>query len=634
MSDEAVIIPQHIRDLGKVVRDPSPVPKGDKDAFRRAQGATLRALSGEEALDVAFAANARGLIGSDVYVFAPARHLPAEEAALTRGEVDGQALRQRHHDAQLHARFAPEPGPARLVYDALEQVRYEALGSQHMAGVTANLERVDAERRRNANLDAEQALPLHEFLRYAAQEAITGRPPPAELAAQIAEMRQRQGETLAAQLQQLAICYDDQQSYAQQLRRLLQDLGLAEEGSVDADEAEADAEPPSEPSDAPDSQPPRGEDEAREGEMQPDPLQPEDASAESEAATAEDSQAEESAEGSGEDSPLVPPEYRNYEGEEAAPPYQVYTSEFDEIRPAETLCDEAELNRLRLMLDQQVQGFQSLVAKLANRLQRRLLAKQQRSWEFNLEEGLLDTARLDRVVTAPTAPLAFKRERDTEFRDTLVSLLIDNSGSMRGRPIATAALCADILARTLERSAVKVEILGFTTVAWKGGKSRERWIDAEKPSNPGRLNDLRHIIYKAADAPWRRTRKNLGLMLREGLLKENIDGEALAWAYSRLQGRPERRKILLVISDGAPVDDSTLGANRGNYLEAHLRDVIAQLEAPESGIELCAIGIGHDVTRHYRRAVMVSEPEQLGGAVMGQLLALFDSPVQQKGRRG
>ncbi|MFT8776418.1 MAG: cobaltochelatase subunit CobT, partial [Gluconacetobacter liquefaciens] len=303
--------------------------------------------------------------------------------------------------------------------------------------------------------------------------------------------------------------------------------------------------------------------------------------------------------------------------------YHAFTTQFDEEIPAEDLCDPEELTRLRQQLDQQLLSLQGVVSRLANRMQRRLLAQQTRAWEFDLEEGILDAGRLSRIVVNPTLSLSYKHERDTDFRDTVVTLLIDNSGSMRGRPISVAAMCGDILARTLERCAVKVEVLGFTTRAWKGGQSRERWVAQGKPPNPGRLNDLRHIIYKSADMPWRRSRKNLGLMLREGLLKENIDGEALLWAWKRLQGRPESRKILMVISDGAPVDDSTLSVNPGSYLETHLRQVIAQIEN-RSGVELVAIGIGHDVTRYYRRAVTISDAEELGGTMMQELSDLFD----------
>mgnify|MGYP000344890487 CR=1 FL=1 len=303
--------------------------------------------------------------------------------------------------------------------------------------------------------------------------------------------------------------------------------------------------------------------------------------------------------------------------------YKAYSTAHDEVVDAEALCEVDELERLRHQLDQQLAHLQGVVSRLANRLQRRLMAQQNRGWDFDLEEGILDAAKLARIVSTPSTSLSFKQEQDTDFRDTVVTLLIDNSGSMRGRPITIAALSADILARTLERCGVKVEILGFTTRQWKGGQSRERWVDSGKPPKPGRLNDLRHIIYKSADAPWRRARRNLGLMMREGLLKENIDGEALMWAHDRLLRRPEDRRILMVISDGAPVDDSTLSVNQAGYLEGHLRKVIDWIEK-QSPVQLAAIGIGHDVTRYYKRSVTIMDVEQLGGTIIEQLADLFE----------
>jgi len=316
---------------------------------------------------------------------------------------------------------------------------------------------------------------------------------------------------------------------------------------------------------------------------------------------------------------------------DADPNYQVFSTAHDEEIMAEELAEPAELERLRAYLDQQLEPLKGAVSRLANKLQRRLQAQQNRSWEFDREEGILDAGRLARVVANPTTPLSFKVEKDTEFRDTVVTLLLDNSGSMRGRPISIAAICADVLARTLERCNVKVEVLGFTTRAWKGGLSREEWLGQGRPQQPGRLNDLRHIIYKSADAPMRRTRANLGLMMKEGLLKENIDGEALEWAHRRMVGRHEARKILMVISDGAPVDDSTLSVNPANYLEKHLRDVIAMIEKRKQ-VELLAIGIGHDVTRYYDRAVTITDAEQLAGAMTEQLASLFDSDPRARAR--
>jgi cobaltochelatase CobT len=342
---------------------------------------------------------------------------------------------------------------------------------------------------------------------------------------------------------------------------------------------------------------------------------------------------DEAAGGEGEDRPAGPQPRRERADDDTESHYRAYTRAFDEEIAAEDLCDAEELTRLRQQLDQQLQHLAGVVSRLANRLQRRLMAQQTRAWEFDLEEGMLDAGRLARVIVNPMQSLSYKHERDTEFRDTVVTLLIDNSGSMRGRPITVAAMCGDILARTLERCAVKTEVLGFTTRAWKGGQSRDRWVADGKPRLPGRLNDLRHIVYKSADAPWRRARKNLGLMMREGLLKENIDGEAVLWAHQRLIGRPEQRKILMVISDGAPVDDSTLSVNSGHYLERHLRTVIHEIEN-NSPVELIAIGIGHDVGRYYRKAVTIVDVEQLGGAITEQLADLFDEEPKRVGRTG
>jgi cobaltochelatase CobT len=304
--------------------------------------------------------------------------------------------------------------------------------------------------------------------------------------------------------------------------------------------------------------------------------------------------------------------------------YHIYTNEFDEITKAETLETNEEISKLRKNLDQQLVTFQDLITKLANKLQRQLLAKQNRAWEFDLEEGLLDSSKLTRIIMDPYNSLSFKKEKDLDFKDTVVTLLIDNSGSMRGRPITIAALCADILSRTLERCSVKVEILGFTTKNWKGGKSREEWNKNNKPKKPGRLNDLRHIIYKSADTHWRQSKKNLGLMLKEGLLKENIDGEAISWAFSRLNKRKEERKILMVISDGAPVDDSTLSVNSGDFLEKHLKKIVKNIEN-QSDIEILAIGIGHDVSRYYKKAIKITDVQELGDVMIEQLSGLFEN---------
>jgi cobaltochelatase CobT len=597
------------------------------DEFRRVTAATMRAIAHKGELNVSFAPGQPGLAGGEARLPLPARDLPAEDVALTRGAADSLALRLRHHDNKLHARETPRNEAAREVFEAIELARVEAIGALQMKGVAANLAAAldDHCRQRGFNrvADREHA-PLGDALRLLAREAMTGVAPPASGRRLVELWRSEIGEAARADLAELGELMHDQRAYAKAVRRLISDLDL-DPGTEDleADDSEQQDNNDSQQDDPNEAKGEGGEKDAAEAAQ----MEGSEAEEGEEDSGESDSESDKEMKGEGgEDSPNRPgrppePDLRRRGQNE--PAYRPFTEEFDEEVQAADLCDPDELARLRQLLDQQLLHLQTVVGRLANRLQRRLLAKQNRSWEFDLEEGLLDSARLPRVVANPEMPLSYKRERDTEFRDTVVTLLIDNSGSMRGRPITVAAMSADILARTLERCGVKVEVLGFTTRMWKGGQSRERWIAAGKPVNPGRLNDLRHIVYKSADAPWRRARKSLGLMLREGILKENIDGEALLWAHNRLIARPEQRRILMVISDGAPVDDSTLSVNPGNYLERHLRDVIDWIET-RSPVELIAIGIGHDVTRYYRRAVTLVDAEQLGGTVMEQLAALFD----------
>jgi cobaltochelatase CobT len=600
------------------------------ETFRQATSSAARAIAREPELNVDFVPEPAPPEGKTLRLKRPALHLPYEEASRIRGQSDAVALRYRHHDAKLHRRVAPQNPLSRAIFDALEQTRCESLGAQRMAGVAMNLDAAVEDHCRSQGyasvVDREHA-PLEEVLRLMAREAITGAPPP-DNARKIVELWRPQLEKqLAGSLKTLAACVEDQQAFAGALKSLLDALGFPEEPEdQERDETRDDQSEDGDESSA------LNEGEA--GDADPgspdamDDLELRDAASEE----AQDGDAAEQVDAGelelGDDGSDIPGEatYPPYYGRNMPDPdqYVAYTAEFDEIIRAEELCSADELERLRQSLDQQLVHLQGVIGRLANRLQRRLLAKQTRSWEFDLEEGLLDTARLARVVANPYHSLSFKQEKQTNFKDTVVSLLIDNSGSMRGRPIVVAAMSADILARTLERCGVKVEILGFTTRAWKGGQSRERWLADGKRPNAGRLNDLRHIVYKAADVPWRRARRNLGIMLREGLLKENIDGEALLWAHQRLLGRPEQRRILMVISDGAPVDDSTLSVNPSNYLERHLRLVIDYIES-QSPVELLAIGIGHDVTRYYRRAVTLVDAEQLGGAVMEKLAELFDS---------
>ncbi|MBC7799210.1 MAG: cobaltochelatase subunit CobT, partial [Gemmatimonadaceae bacterium] len=536
--------------------------------------------------------------------------------------------RLRHHDDAVHAARSPGQREAKDVYDALEQARVETVGAAHMTGVAANIRARlsdECEAEGYDRMTRKDQLPLPAALSLLARERMSGDPCPAAAKRILEFWRGTLGDDADQALSEMATSQADQARFTRAARKLLAALNLAE--------AEVESEPDDQTDEGEDGGEQAGQQdqaEQTEGETQSDAdsqlgAQPEQMQGDATEEEGDDSE-EDAAAAEGEDRPGGPQTNRQKPVPDDTVSYRAFSRANDEETAAEDLCDPEELARLRQQLDQQLQHLQGVVSKLANRLQRRLLAQQTRAWEFDLDEGMLDAGRLARVIVNPMLSLSYKRERETDFRDTVVTLLIDNSGSMRGRPITVAAMCGDILARTLERCAVKVEVLGFTTRAWKGGQSRERWVADGKPRNPGRLNDLRHIIYKSADAPWRRARKNLGLMLREGLLKENIDGEALLWAYRRLMSRPEHRRILMVISDGAPVDDSTLSVNPGNYLEKHLREVIREIEGRDA-VELIAIGIGHDVTRYYRRAVTIVDAEELGGTVMKKLAELFDEDM-------
>ena len=604
-------------------------PDNPLEAFRQVLTGASRAIAREPELELGFTADAPSTSGKSVKVPMPGRTLPEREVAEARGFADAAALKLRHHDAALHARGAPADDIARSVFNAAEQARVEALGSRAMEGVRANLVRVTEMRMRTDPITRARnkaEVPLATAIQLMVRERLTGEAPPTAAAEGLKLVSGWIEEKAGSDLDALGLALDDQAAFAALANKLLQDLELIE----------GDAQPDRDPEEGDESD---GEDQS-EGDSDDD-SDDDSGGGEGEA----DIRVEQGDSGDGEEQGDYPEEDMSdgeqglgEEGEDGMLPirpnrplsdlppqfdYKMFTTRFDETVEATELCDEEELGRLRAYLDQQLIHLQGAVTKLANRLQRRLMAQQNRSWDFDQEEGLLDAARLARVVINPAHSLSYKVERDTDFRDTVVTLLIDNSGSMRGRPISIAAISADIMARTLERCGVKVEILGFTTRAWKGGQAREKWLTEGRPPQPGRLNDLRHIVYKKADEPWRRARKNLGLMMREGLLKENIDGEALLWAHNRLIARGEERRILMVISDGAPVDDSTLSVNSGTYLERHLRQVIGWIEA-RSPVELVAIGIGHDVTRYYARAVTIMDAEQLGGTMVEQLAGLFD----------
>ena len=601
------------------------------EEFKRALTQTMRSIAEEAELTVSFGSDRPALAGLKARLPQPARDLDPADLQNVRGQSDSFALQLAHHDKGVASQLAPNETDARASFEAAETARCESLGARAMRGVGQNINAMHEARCRKLGFGetmSREEAPLDEALGFMVREQLTGLDVPQAAQGVVGAWREWIDARVGDKLSGLQAVIDDQQAFAELTRDILVDLGLTDAAgeSEDGDGEEGDGQD--------------GEDGPEDGEggqaESPDGMSADDmeigdaAMEEGDEQTlqmeGEDVEGESDGEEAGETAqPYAPDGELNPEKNA----YNVYTTKFDETIEAEELCDADELERLRQYLDQQLQQMQGVVARLANRLQRRLQAKQNRSWEFDLEEGYLDPARLSRIIMDPMQPLSYKMESDTKFRDTVVTLLLDNSGSMRGRPITVAAMCADILARTLERCNVKTEILGFTTRAWKGGQAREVWMSNGKPGHPGRLNDLRHIIYKGADAPWRRARKNLGLMMREGLLKENIDGEALIWAHNRLLARPEQRRILMVISDGAPVDDSTLSVNAGNYLEKHLRNVIEDIET-QSPVELIAIGIGHDVTRYYRRAVTIVDAEQLGGAMTDKLAELFDENDAQK----
>jgi cobaltochelatase CobT len=605
----------------------TPSKESPTEPFKRAITGCLRAIARKPDLEVSFAAERPGLAGNKARLPEPPRKLSRNEAAIIRGHADSMALRLGCHDPLVHRRLQPGGQQARAVFEAVEQARVEAIGSRRMQGIAQNLSAMLDDRFHRAKFgdvtDRTDA-PIEEALAMMVRERLTGLPPPAAAKKLVELWRPLIEDRAGRNLDRLERLLEDQRKFGDAVHDLLDNLDMGEdrsdaEGDEEDDEDEQRRRKEEAGEDGENKDSDQSQQSAKDGEASSDEL-PDESAENSDASTADLADDTESEEG---DTAAQPWRGRHGHNEPRGPDYRPYVTRFDEMVAAEELCEAEELDRLRGYLDKQLSHLQGVVARLANRLQRRLMAQQNRAWDFDLEEGTLDAARLSRIITDPLHPLSFKSEKETNFRDTVVTLLLDNSGSMRGRPITVAATCADILARTLERCGVKVEILGFTTRAWKGGQSREAWLAAGKPASPGRLNDLRHIVYKAADAPWRRARKNLGLMMREGLLKENIDGEALDWAHRRLLARSEQRKILMMISDGAPVDDSTLSVNPGNYLERHLRWVIEDIET-RSPVELIAIGIGHDVTRYYRRAVTIVDAEELGGAMTDKLAELFD----------
>jgi len=595
------------------------------DRFKSVLTGASRAIARDQEVEVNWTADAASSTGTTFRVPMPGRSLPRAAAMQARGYADSFALKLRHHDDKLHMRKAPAEPSARAAYDAVEAVRYEALGANAYAGMAENLDAALMARITSdpiSRAETPDAVPVPAALALLLRERLTGQPIP-DIAVPGVDMVRNWIEKKAGKdFDALASSIEDQRAFQSLSLDMLQHLELTRAEEMPQDPTEADDMDGDEETEEQEDGGEQGQ-EPQPAEMAAEPSQGED-EGESESQGENSDDMEEGEEGQdGEEGMLPVRPNRPWTDIPESFDYKVFTEAFDEVVSASDLCDEEELTRLRAYLDAQLKGLQGVVTRLANRLQRRLMAQQNRSWDFDQEEGLIDAARLARIVVSPGQSLSYKVERDIEFKDTVVTLLLDNSGSMRGRPISIAAISADVLARTLERCGVKVEILGFTTRAWKGGQGREAWLANGKPAHPGRLNDLRHIIYKKADEPWRRAKKNLGLMMREGLLKENIDGEALLWAHSRMLARQEDRRILMVISDGAPVDDSTLSVNSAGYLEAHLRRVIEWIEA-KSPVQLVAIGIGHDVTRYYRRAVTIMDAEQLGGTMIEQLAGLFE----------
>lgn len=614
--------------------------KKDNNAedFKNATAATLRAMSEKKHMGVTFSAAETSEYQSppnaeNTRLPMPPAHMDATALAVLRGTSDAKALRLKHHDRAAHLKNAPMDLTASAMFEAMEQARYEAIGMKQMKGVELNLGKVLGEKFRRLGyekLSGREDSNMADALHALARMTLTGEKPPKNAQVLIDLWKPYIKDKLGDNgLEQLAPLMNDQKAYGKLSRDILNRLNMDAHDGAGEDQSE-DGEQEETTDNDQNNERDDNEQNENSGDQQQEMSDDSDISQtpdETDIGDMGDDDIGEPTEGD------TPSEMKSRRNDGAIDPhgdkYLIYTTQFDEIVDAEDLADPGELSRLRRLLDQQMAPTQGVISKLANRLQRKLMARQQRSWLFDQEEGYIDPAKLSRVIANPTMSLTFKRERQTDFRDTIVTLLIDNSGSMRGRPIAIAAMCTDILAKTLERCGVKVEILGFTTRAWKGGKSRDLWIEQGRPVHPGRLNDLRHIVYKNADAPLRRAHKNFGLMLKEGILKENIDGEALVWAHNRLARRPEQRKIMMVISDGAPVDDSTLSVNPSNVLERDLHTVIRWIEGLKQ-VELTAIGIGHDVGRYYSRAMTITDADELASALVSRIESLFELDTRKR----
>lgn len=587
-----------------------------KEKFKQALISTIKVISDEYRVETELKKN----LSSKNYNFFELDNLGSKQDYIKlRAETDSEALKRKFSNKEIYKKNLPNNSSCRLLYDISEKIRYELLGTKMLKGISKNLKENYNHKiviKRKDQLKTREDVSISEaFELYMLKNFFDIKLIP--LSEKILSFWENDFKTsLDKHLNYLNKNLENQEIYNSKFSQLLQEMEIfksenydEEENQKNEDEQDNNLNRDSENENQDDQE--KGQQEQDQNGIDADYDLDEYRMDEQLVDTDLDKQSSET---------VFQKMNAGIEDKE----YKIFTSQFDEITMAENLESKEEIIKLRKSLDQQLVSFQDLITKLANKLQRQLLAKQNRAWEFNLEEGLLDSSKLTRIIMDPYNSLSFKKEKDLDFKDTVVTLLIDNSGSMRGRPITIAAICADILSRTLERCSVKVEILGFTTKNWKGGKSREEWNKNNKPKNPGRLNDLRHIIYKSADIHWRQSKRNLGLMLKEGLLKENIDGEAISWAFNRLKKRKEERKILMVISDGAPVDDSTLSVNSGNFLEKHLKKIVKFIES-KSEIEILAIGIGHDVSRYYNKAIKITDVQELGDVMIGQLSGLFDN---------
>ncbi len=581
------------------------------EEFKKSLTATTKSISKNNQVEISFTKENSSIDGNLINLTEPNIESIKKNLTYVRAEADSLALEFRFHSKEIHNNLINNSDFSNEIFNALEQSRIEAKGSVFFKGIKSNITKKHIlDLKKNSHSDD---INIAEAFKYVAYENF--------LNLDLGELnkknrkfiRNKFGNDYKKVFKDLSSSIDNQITFGSKIKKYLEDYGFFDqnENQKTSDDVNQNNEIDNDEENKNSNEQDKNKNNQNKTESDTSTLDLQETVSVEE----NDEIGEDSSDGEIEYFPKI--ENNNFMEE-----YKSFTKDYDEVINANELCDQKELEKLRFNLDKQVFSFLPLITKIANRLQRKLLAQQNRNWDFNMEDGYLDTSRLSRIIANPQNKLSYKQEKEVEFKDTLVSLLIDNSGSMRGRPITVAALCSDILAKTLERCLIKTEILGFTTKAWKGGASREKWIKEGKPSNPGRLNDLRHIVYKSADSPSRRSKQNLGLLLREGILKENIDGEALLWANNRLKNRQEKRKILIVISDGAPVDDSTLSVNPGNYLERNLRDVINQIENKKE-IELVAIGIGHDVSRYYSKAITIMDVDQLGEVLLNELSEIF-----------